>query len=36
MKSGREIIQKWTMPIRDWGSVINQVIIKIEDRCGVL
>jgi putative transposase len=30
------IEKKWTMPIRDWGSVINQVIIKFEDRCGVL
>lgn len=28
--------KRWTMPIRDWGSVINQFIIKFEDRCGVL
>jgi len=28
--------KKWTMPIWDWGSVINQLIIKFEDRCGVL
>jgi len=30
------IEKKWTMPVRDWGSVINQLIIKFEDRCGVL
>jgi transposase-like protein len=28
--------KKWTFPIRDWGSVINQLIIKFGDRCGVL
>jgi putative transposase len=28
--------KKWTHPIRDWGSVINQLIIKFGDRCGVL
>jgi len=28
--------KRWTMPIRDRGSVINQFIIKFEDRCGVL
>jgi transposase-like protein len=28
--------KKWTMPIWDWGSVINQLIIKFEDRCDVL
>jgi putative transposase len=28
--------KKWTYPVRDWGSVINQLIIKFEDRCGVL
>jgi transposase-like protein len=28
--------KKWTMPIWYWGSVINQLIIKFEDRCGVL
>jgi len=28
--------KKWTMPIRDWGHIINQFIIKFGDRCGVL
>jgi len=28
--------KKWTYPVRDWGSVINQLIIKFDDRCGVL
>ena len=28
--------KKWTYPVRDWGSVINQLIIKFGDRCGVL
>jgi putative transposase len=28
--------KKWTMPIWDWGSVINQLIIKFGNRCGVL
>jgi len=28
--------KKWTLPIRDWGSIINQFVIKFEDRCGVL
>jgi putative transposase len=28
--------KKWTMPIKDWGHVINQFIIKFGDRCGVL
>lgn len=29
------IEKKWTMPVRDWGHVINQLIIKFGDRCGV-
>lgn len=27
--------QKWTMPIRYWGIIINQFIIKFEDRCRI-
>ena len=27
------IQQKWTMPIRSWGIIINQFIIKFGDRC---
>ena len=27
---------KWTYPLRDQGSVINQLIIIFSDRCGVL
>ncbi len=30
------IEKKWTFPVRDWGSVINQLIIKFGDRCGVI
>jgi len=29
------IQQKWTMPIRSWGIIINQFIIKFEDRCRI-
>jgi putative transposase len=29
------IQQKWTMPIRSWGIIINQFIIKFEDRCQI-
>jgi len=28
--------KKWTFPVRDRGSVINHLIIKSGDRCGVL
>ena len=28
--------KKCTFPVRDWGAVINQLIIKFGDRCGVL
>jgi len=28
--------KKWTFPVRDWGAIINQLIIKFGDRCGVL
>lgn len=27
--------KKWTMPIRDWGMILNQFIIKFESRCRV-
>lgn len=30
------IEKKWTMPVRDWGSVINQLIIIFGERCAVL
>lgn len=26
------VSKKWTMPIRDWGSALNQLMIKFEDR----
>ena len=28
----QNIAKKWTMPIQDWGSVINQLSIKFEAR----
>ena len=28
--------KKWTFPVRDWGCVINQLIIKFGDRCGII
>lgn len=28
--------KKWTFPVRDWGSVINQLIIKFGDRCSII
>ncbi len=28
------IQKKWTMPIRNWGTVLNQFIIIFENRCG--
>ncbi|MCP4313430.1 MAG: transposase [Bacteroidetes bacterium] len=30
------IQQNWSMPIRSWGIIINQFIIKFEDRCQIL
>jgi transposase-like protein len=30
------IEKKWTYPVRDWGAIINQLIIKFGDRCGIL
>jgi putative transposase len=30
------IEKKWTLPVRDWGSVINQLIIIFGERCAVL
>jgi len=29
------IQKKWTMPIRDWGVILNQFIIKFESRCRI-
>ena len=29
------IQQKWTTAIRDWGMIVNQFIIKFEDRCRI-
>jgi transposase-like protein len=29
------IQQKWTMPIREWGVIVGQFIIKFEDRCRI-
>ena len=29
------IQKKWTMPIRSWGIIINQFIIKFDDRCRI-
>jgi putative transposase len=31
----KNIQQKWTMPIRSWGIIINQFIIKFGDRCQI-
>lgn len=28
----QNIAKKWTLPLRDWGSVINQLSIKFEGR----
>lgn len=28
--------KKWTIPVRDWGSIINQLVIIFGERCGVL
>lgn len=28
--------KKWTIPVRDWGSIINQLVIILGERCGVL
>ncbi len=28
----REITKKWTIPIRDWGIILNQFFILFEDR----
>ena len=29
------IERKWTLPIREWGKLINQFIIKFGDRCKI-
>ena len=29
------ISKKWTQPIRNWGLILNQFIIKFEDRCKI-
>jgi transposase-like protein len=28
----QEVTKKWTMPIRDWGTILNQFMIIFEDR----
>lgn len=32
----RNIMKKWTMPIRDWGAAINQFAIIFEDRVPII
>ena len=32
LKTIRNIMQKWTMPIGDWGAAINQFAIIFEER----
>jgi len=27
------IVKKWTVPIRDWGMILQQFLIKFEERC---
>jgi transposase-like protein len=29
------IEKKWTMSIRDWGMILQQFLIKFEDRCRI-
>ncbi|MCD4669047.1 MAG: transposase [Actinomycetia bacterium] len=29
------IAKKWTMPIQDWGMILQQFLIKYEDRCRI-
>ena len=29
------IERKWTMPIRNWGMILQQFLIKFEDRCRI-
>ena len=28
--------KKWTMTIKEWGTVINQLVLIFGERCGVL
>lgn len=30
-----DITKKWTMPIRDWNQILNQLAIRFEGRCGL-
>lgn len=30
-----QVADKWTMPIRDWGSILMQLIIYFEDRVSI-
>jgi putative transposase len=27
--------RKWSLPLQDWGQIVNQLIIKFGDRCGI-
>jgi len=29
------IENKWTMPIQNWGMILQQFLIKFEDRCRI-
>jgi putative transposase len=30
--ANRDIIKKWTMPIYSWPSILNQLVIRFDDR----
>ena len=31
----QEFEKKWTMPIQNWGMILQQFLIKFEDRCRI-
>ena len=31
----RDITKKWTMPIPNWASILNQLVIRFEDRLSI-
>lgn len=31
----RNIIKKWTMPIQNWSNILNQLVIRFEDRIAI-
>ena len=33
--ANERIVKKWTMPIPNWALILNQLVIRFEDRIGM-